>query len=103
MGVKDLWGLVASCGTYISLDTIATRKLAVDASIWITQFIRAMVDDHGEPIEGSHIIGMFNRLCLLLVYGVKPVVVFDGPAPKLKKRTLQQRAKSRKDARSTAT
>lgn len=103
MGIKDLWGLIAPCGSRIALETVATRRLAVDASIWLTQFIRAMTDDNGEPIPGSHLIGMFNRLCMLLVFGIRPVIVFDGPAPALKKRTLQQRAKSRKEARSTAT
>lgn len=33
-------------------------------------------------------VGTFRRIMKLLFHGVKPVFVFDGDAPVLKKRTL---------------
>lgn len=33
-------------------------------------------------------VGTFRRIMKLLFYGVKPVFVFDGDAPTLKKRTI---------------
>jgi 5'-3' exonuclease len=37
-------------------------------------------------------VGTFRRIMKLLFHGVKPVFVFDGEAPVLKKRTLVRRA-----------
>ena len=35
--------------------------------------------------------GLFKRLCVLLYHNIKPVIVFDGPAPTLKRKTLELR------------
>jgi DNA excision repair protein ERCC-5 len=44
MGVQGLWKLLSASGSRVSLDTLASRKLAVDVSIWLVQFIKAMRD-----------------------------------------------------------
>ena len=50
MGVSRLWDLLAPCGRRVSLDALARKRLVVDASIWLIQFIKAMRDDSGEMV-----------------------------------------------------
>ena len=47
-----------------------------------------MRDAHGDPVPNAHLIGIFNRVCKLLFYHIKPIFVFDGGVPALKKQTL---------------
>lgn len=46
----------------------------------------------------SHLQGMFNRTIRLLEAGIKPVYVFDGKPPDLKKQELAKRYSKREDA-----
>jgi hypothetical protein len=47
MGVQGLWELLQPVGRTVDLQTMANRRYAVDASIWITQFVKAMRDEDG--------------------------------------------------------
>lgn len=38
------------------------QTLAVDVSIWLTQFIKAMRDDDGKVMKNAHIIGTLRRV-----------------------------------------
>ena len=91
MGVTRLWELIAPCGRRCSVDALARKRLAVDASIWIIQFIKAMRDESGEMIQNAPLLGLFRRLCKLLFLHVRPVLVFDGATPALKQRTVVRR------------
>ena len=93
MGVHDLWRLLAPCGHRLSLTTLTRRRLAIDVSIWIQQFVKAL------PSSQPHLLGLLRRLCKLHFYHIYPVCVFDGPAPMLKKRTLDQRRHLREKQR----
>lgn len=55
-----------------------------------------MRDREGNPIPNAHLSVLFNRICKLLYYRIKPVFVFDGAAPTIKKIALNQR-KERRD------
>ncbi len=44
-----------------------------------------------------HLIGIFKRIIKLLILGVKPVFVFDGVAPELKRRTVRIRREIREN------
>lgn len=88
MGVKGLWSLVSHLGKPTRLETLSSHTLAVDASIWLHQFLKAMRDPSGHLIHGAHLVGFFRRICKLLFYGIKPVFVYDGVAPQLKRQTL---------------
>ena len=57
----------------------------------------AMKKDNGEVIANAHLIGMFKRICKLLFFNIKPIFVFDGPAPSLKRATLSKRRKRREE------
>ena len=59
-----------------------------DVSIWLNQAVKGMRDRCGEPVPHAHLIVLFNRICKLLHYHIKPVFVFDGVTPQLKQQTL---------------
>uniref|UniRef100_M4BRE6 XPG N-terminal domain-containing protein n=1 Tax=Hyaloperonospora arabidopsidis (strain Emoy2) TaxID=559515 RepID=M4BRE6_HYAAE len=93
MGVQNLWMLLAPVGRQIEIESLAGQVLAVDASIWLTQFVKAMRDDEGNMIRNAHLMGTLYRVAKLLFYGVRPVFVFDGQTPEIKKRTTARRRK----------
>jgi len=82
------------------------RKIAIDASMSLYQFLIAvrpdqnsmvgLTDDSGETT--SHLVGMFQRTVRLVNNGIKPVFVFDGKPPQLKSGELAKRTKKREEA-----
>lgn len=95
MGVKDLWQLLSPIGRRVSIETLEGKALAIDVSIWLTQFVKAMRDEDGAMIVNAHIIGTIRRILKLLFNKIKPVFVFDGQTPILKLRTVTLRRKRR--------
>ena len=91
MGVTGLWNVVHPCARPIKIETLNKKRLAVDASIWIYQFLKAVRDKEGNALRNSHVVGFFRRICKLLYLGIKPVFVFDGGAPMLKRQTIAAR------------
>ena len=98
MGVTGLWTVVQPCARPIKIETLNKKRLAVDASIWIYQFLKAVRDKEGNALRNSHVVGFFRRICKLLFFGIKPVFVFDGGAPILKRQTVSGR-KARREGR----
>ncbi|GMN42474.1 hypothetical protein TIFTF001_011683, partial [Ficus carica] len=98
MGVHGLWELLAPVGRRVSVETLAGKKLAIDASIWMIQFMKAMRDERGEMVRNAHLLGFFRRICKLLYLRTKPVFVFDGGTPALKRRTVIARRRQRENA-----
>ncbi|KAH9742079.1 DNA repair protein UVH3 [Citrus sinensis] len=98
MGVHGLWDLLAPVGRRVSVETLSGKKLAIDASIWMIQFMKAMRDEKGEMVRNAHLIGFFRRICKLLYLKTKPVFVFDGGTPALKRRTVIARRRQRENA-----
>ena len=47
MGVKDLWTILEPSAERVNLDALTGKTIAVDASIWMMQFLKAMRDDRG--------------------------------------------------------
>lgn len=102
MGVTGLWTILHPCARPIKLETLNRKRLAVDASIWIYQFLKAVRDKEGNALRNSHVVGFFRRICKLLFFGIKPVFVFDGGAPVLKRQTVSERKKRREGRREDA-
>ncbi|KAL1957610.1 hypothetical protein VTO42DRAFT_5721 [Malbranchea cinnamomea] len=102
MGVTGLWTVVKPCARPIRLETLNKKRLAVDASIWIYQFLKAVRDKEGNSLRNAHIVGFFRRICKLLYFGIKPVFVFDGGAPELKRQTIAARRRRREGRREDA-
>ncbi|KAF2402798.1 PIN domain-like protein [Trichodelitschia bisporula] len=102
MGVTGLWTVVHPCARPIKIETLNRKRLAVDASIWIYQFLKAVRDKEGNALRNSHVVGFFRRICKLLFFGIKPVFVFDGGAPALKRQTINARKRRREGRREDA-
>jgi len=56
MGVKGLWKLLKPVGYKLNLETLAGQRLAIDASIWLTQFVKAMHNQGGGMTKNAHIL-----------------------------------------------
>ena len=107
MGILGLSRLIADIAPEaireVELKSLFGRRIAIDASMSIYQFLIAirnrdqlMTNESGETT--SHLIGLFYRTIKLLEMGIKPIYVFDGKAPKLKGGELTKRAERRREA-----
>lgn len=50
---------------------------------------------NNQSVTNAHIIGLFHRICKLLFFKIKPVFVFDGSIPFLKRQTIEERRSRR--------
>ncbi|KAL8541924.1 hypothetical protein ACS0TY_002972 [Phlomoides rotata] len=108
MGIKGLTKLLADNAPKAmkeqKLESYFGREIAIDASLSIYQFLivvgrsgtQMLTNEAGEVT--SHLQGMFMRTIRLLEAGIKPVYVFDGMPPDLKKQELAKRSLKRVDA-----
>ncbi|XP_075423078.1 flap endonuclease 1 [Ascaphus truei] len=107
MGIHGLAKLIADVApTAIKENDIKSyfgRKVAVDASMCIYQFLIAVRQD-GNMLQNedgettSHLMGMFYRTIRMVEHGIKPVYVFDGKPPHLKSGELAKRSERRAEA-----
>uniref|UniRef100_A0A1Q3F4H8 Putative dna repair protein complementing xp-g cells n=1 Tax=Culex tarsalis TaxID=7177 RepID=A0A1Q3F4H8_CULTA len=95
MGVTGLWKLVEQSGKPVPLETLENKVLAVDISIWLHQVTKGFQDSKGSALPNAHVLGLFHRLCKLMYYRIKPVFVFDGGVPALKRQTIAKRNQSK--------
>ncbi|XP_060079730.1 DNA excision repair protein ERCC-5-like [Ylistrum balloti] len=95
MGVQGLWQLIQSTGKPVSLLSLDGKILSIDVSIWLHHAVKGMRDKDGNPLPNAHLQVLFSRICKLLFYNIKPVFVFDGGVPVLKKQTLAFRRENR--------
>lgn len=59
-----------------------------DISIWLNQAVKGVRDREGNSVQNAHLLTLFHRICKLLFFRIRPVFVFDGEAPLLKRQTL---------------
>lgn len=95
MGVTNLWELLNRCGKTFAIEELCKQRLAVDTSVWLIQFVRGMRGADDGPLENAHLRGIFSRVCKMLFHGIRPVFVFDGGKPEIKRATLARRAAAR--------
>jgi flap endonuclease-1 len=90
----------------LALEDLRGRTLAVDANNMLYQFLalirmrdgRPFTDSHGNVT--SHLVGLLMRTTRLMGdFAIRPLFVFDGKPPELKKRTLDIRHHYRERAR----
>ena len=95
--MKRLWTILEPVGRRVDIATLRGKTLAIDVSIWLASFSYAMRDRDGLPVPHAHLLGTFRRLLKLLFHRIRPVFVFDGGAPTLKRRTLLLRQQQRQN------
>lgn len=109
MGVTGLWKLIEQSGTPVPPETLENKVLAIgtilnarhnssprltlrvhsaDISIWLHQAVKGFKDSSGAALPHAHLLGLFSRVCKLLHYRIRPVFVFDGGVPYLKRDTI---------------
>ncbi|KAF3832785.1 hypothetical protein F7725_026450 [Dissostichus mawsoni] len=101
MGVHGLWKLLESTGKPVNPETLEGKILAVDflidISIWLNQAVKGVRDREGNSVQNAHLLTLFHRVCKLLFFRIRPVFVFDGDAPLLKKQTLALRRQRKEE------
>ncbi|KAI9640270.1 DNA repair protein rad2 [Ciborinia camelliae] len=60
MGVTGLWTIVQPCARPTPLPALNRKRLAVDASIWIYQFLKAVRDKEGNALRNTNDVRFFN-------------------------------------------
>ncbi|MFH1424537.1 MAG: flap endonuclease-1 [archaeon] len=101
MGV-DLGDLIKA--EELDLNSLAGKKIAVDAFNTIYQFLSIIRQHDGTPLMDSrgkitsHLSGIFYRNMRLMEIGVLPCYVFDGKPPQLKADTLKKRKATKEKA-----
>src|SRR2546428_3225052 len=88
-----------------SLDALRGRTIAVDGNLELYQFLSIMRTRDGQPLQDSkgritsHLNGLaFRTTRLLADYDIRPVFVFDGRPPDLKRKEIQKRIEAREKA-----
>ena len=99
MGVTGLWQILSPAGRPVSLESLDGQVLGVDISIWLNQALSAMRDSSGHAISNAHLLNLYQRLCKLMYFHIRPVFVFDGTPPALKQSTLRARRQRKEAAR----
>jgi flap endonuclease-1 len=106
MGIKHLYKYISDN----NLDVVKNKKffknkvVAIDISILLYQSIIGTriktgtdyLDKQGNI--SSHILGLFNKIIIILKNNIIPIFVFDGKSPKLKENVIKKRRKRKLDA-----
>ncbi len=90
----------------LTLDDLAGKSLAVDASNYLYQFLSVVRTKDGTPLQDakghitSHLAGlMFRSTRLMHDFNIDLVFVFDGKPPALKRDEIRKRRRQREEAR----
>ncbi len=87
-----------------SLKKLSGKSIALDAYNILYQFLATIRGPDGRPLMDrrgrvtSHLSGLFFRTLNFLQEGIKPVYVFDGRPPEMKKETIEKRMMYREEA-----
>ncbi|EDQ98419.1 uncharacterized protein LACBIDRAFT_192371 [Laccaria bicolor S238N-H82] len=107
MGIKGLTGLLSQHAPKAikEIKTLFGRKVAIDASMSIYQFLIAVRQKDGELLTNDagettrYLMGLFYRTLRIVENGIKPAYIFDGKPPELKKGVLSKRLERREEAK----
>lgn len=81
----------------VKFEELYNKKIAVDASQMLYQFLSSIRQRDGTPLMDSqgrvtsHLVGIFSRVSNLMSKDIKLCFVFDGKSPKLKFAEQQNR------------
>ncbi|KAF5396817.1 hypothetical protein PHET_10226 [Paragonimus heterotremus] len=92
MGVPGLWNLLEPVRRPLELEQLCGKVVAIDMNIWLHQAVKSRAATGGPR---RFLTVLFCRLCKLVYFGIRPVFVFDGEVPTLKKSTIAARRRLR--------
>ncbi|CAH8582824.1 unnamed protein product [Dicrocoelium dendriticum] len=92
MGVPGLWNLLEPARRPLDLEQLSGKIVAIDMNIWLHQAVKSRASTGG---PSRYLSVLFRRLCKLIYFGIRPVFVFDGEVPTLKKSTIAARRQLR--------
>ncbi len=88
----------------VKLEDLGGKIIAIDAFNALYQFLSIIRQPDGTPLKDatgkvtSHLSGLFYRTSNLLEMGIKPIYVFDGPPPVLKRAEIERRRQIKVEA-----
>jgi len=88
----------------IRLENLANKRVAIDMYNTLYQFLTIIRGVDGRPLMDSrgritsHLSGIFYRTCNFLSVGIKPIYVFDGEPPRIKREEAERRRMLREEA-----
>ncbi|MEM3648267.1 MAG: flap endonuclease-1 [Thermoproteota archaeon] len=88
----------------IRLESLANKRIAIDMYNTLYQFLSIIRGADGRPLMDSknrvtsHLSGLFYRTCNFLSAGLKPIYVFDGEPPRIKREEAERRRAIRVEA-----
>lgn len=88
----------------ISFEDLKGKTVAIDALNSLYQFLSSIRQPDGTPLIDSkgrvtsHLSGLLYRTARLIGLGIKPIYVFDGIAPELKKKEIEKRRELKREA-----
>ena len=88
----------------VKLEDLSGKTIAIDAYNALYQFLAIIRQPDGTPLKDttgkvtSHLSGLFYRTSNLVEMGIKPIYVFDGAPPVLKRAELQRRREVKVEA-----
>lgn len=107
MGIKGLNSIiqehVPAAIRFREMKQFFGRKIAIDASMSLYQFLIAVRQQDGVQLRTSdgattsHLMGIFYRTLRMVENGIKPCYVFDGKPPGMKSHELNKRVKRREE------
>lgn len=86
------------------LESLTNMRIAIDMYNTLYQFLTIIRGVDGRPLMDSknrvtsHLSGLFYRTCNFLSAGLKPIYVFDGEPPRIKKEEAERRRTIRREA-----
>ena len=104
MGVKLGDIIPSEAVERLTLKSLAGKAIALDAYNILYQFITIIRGPDGRPLMDrrgritSHLSGVFFRTINFLKVGMKPIYVYDGRPPELKRVTIEKREERRAEA-----
>ncbi|MGM5483901.1 MAG: flap endonuclease-1 [Nanobdellota archaeon] len=92
-------------GEKIEIQSLNGKIALFDAYNMLYQFLTVLRGPDGTPLKNSegkitsHLQGLFSRNLYFLQNGMKPVYIFDGKPPELKKKERQARKEAKEEAK----
>jgi flap endonuclease-1 len=90
--------------TAVKLEDLSGKTVAIDAYNTLYQFLAIIRQPDGTPLKDStgkvtsHLSGLLYRTSNLVEVGIKPIYVFDGAPPELKRAEIKRRAQVKEEA-----